>query len=149
MALSDQLSKLSARTKKLEDRAAVAHDKARDDLQKDVAAARDASEANAEALQQSVDASVAEISAWWIDVSRAWDEQVAKMRQKLDRKKAEHDLGTAKRDAEEAYAYASYVIDYCYAAVEEAEYAVLDATLARMEYETLVTRQPAQQGSPS
>jgi hypothetical protein len=147
MAISDQLSKLSARTKKLEVSAAAAKEKAHDDLQKDVAAARDASKANAEALQQSVDASVAEVSAWWTDVSRSWDQHVATMREKLDQKKAEHDLGAARRNADDAAAYASYLIDYCYAAVEEAEYAVLDATLARMDYDALAAERPVHETS--
>jgi len=149
MALSDQLSKLSVRTEELEGRAAAAGQKARSDLEKDVAAARAASKANAEALRESVDASVAEVSAWWTDVSRAWDAQVATMREKLDQRKAQHDLSAAKRNADDAYAYASYLIDYCYAAVEEAEYAVLDATLAQMEYDELAARQLAEERSAS
>ena len=52
MALSDQLSKLSARTKELEDRATAAHQEARADLQRDVDAARKASNAHAEALER-------------------------------------------------------------------------------------------------
>src|SRR5262245_5316875 len=123
MALSDQLSRLSARTKELESRAAAASQKAHGDLQKDVAAARDASKANAEALRESVDASVAEVSAWWTDIGRAWDDHIATMRKQFDQKKAEHDLASAKTNADDASAYASYLIDYCYAAVEEAEYA--------------------------
>jgi hypothetical protein len=149
MALSDQLSKLSARTKELEDRAEAASHKAHSDLQKEVAAARDASKANAEALRESVDSGVAEVSAWWTDIGRAWDTHLATMRKQLDQRKADHDLGLAKRDADDAYAYASYLIDYCYAAVEEAEYAVLDATLAQMDYDELAARQPAEERSAS
>ncbi len=135
--LSDQLSKLAARTKELEDRAAASHQKARADLEHDVAAARDESKANAEALRDSVDAGAAEVSAWWTDLGRSWDAHIAKMREHIDQKEAEHDLKSAQRDAEDAYAYASYVIDYTFAAVEEAEYAVLDATLAQMEADEL------------
>jgi hypothetical protein len=143
MSLSDQLSKLASRTKEVENRAAAAREKAHDDLQKDVAAARKASKANAEALRESVDTSAAEVSAWWTDVGRTWDDHLAKMRKDLDKKKAAHDVKTAKRDADDANAYASYLIDYCYAAVEEAEYAVLDATLAQMEYDDLAAKQPS------
>lgn len=149
MALSDQLSKLSVRTKQLEDRAAAARRKAHDDLQKDVAAAREESKANAEALRESVDADVAEISAWWTDIGRAWDEHIAKMRTQLEQKKAEYDLDSAKRNADDAYAYATYLIDYTYAAVEEAEYAVLDATLAQMDYDALAAQQDAEERSAS
>lgn len=149
MALTNQLSRLSARTKELEDRAAAARQKAHDDLQKDVEAARHEAKANAEALRDSVDVSVAEVSAWWIDVGRSWDEHLAKARKHVDQKIAQHDLNTAKRDAEDANAYAAYLIDYLYAAVEEAEYAVLDATLAQMEYEDLAAQQGSQEGSAS
>jgi hypothetical protein len=146
MAISDQLSRLSARTKDLEDRAAAARQKAHDDLEKDVAAARHEAKANAEALRESADAAAAEASAWWIDVSRSWDEHLATMRKHIDQKLAKHDLNTAKRDADEADAYAVYLIDYCYAAVQEAEYAVLDATLARMEYDDLAAKQASSVG---
>ena len=141
MAISDQLSRLSARTKELEERAAAARQKAHDDLKKDVEAARREAETNAEALRASADAGAAEVSAWWIDVSRSWDEHLAKVRNHVDQKIAEHDLNTAKRDADDANAYAAYLIDYYYAAVQEAEYAVLDATLAQMQYDDLAAKQ--------
>jgi hypothetical protein len=141
MAMSDQLSRLSARTKKLEDRAGAARQKAHDDLKKDVEAARHEAKTNAEALRASVDADAAEVSAWWIDMGRSWDEHLAKVRNHVDQRIAQHDLNTAKRDAEDANAYAAYLIDYCYAAVEEAEYAVLDATLAQMDYDELAAKQ--------
>jgi hypothetical protein len=143
MSVSDQISRLAVRTKDLEDRAAAAREKARTDLAKDVEHARDESRANAEALRESVDTSVADVSAWWTDVSRSWDQHVAEMRRHLEKKRSEHDLKAAQRDAEDANAYASYLIDYCYAAVEEAEYAVLDATLAQMDYDELAAKQPS------
>ena len=137
MALSEQLSKLSARTKVLEDRAAAAKKEARADLEQDVKAAREASQANAEALRTSIENSEAEVTAWWDDVARGWNQHVATVRQHIDDRVAAHDLKAAKRDAEEADEYASYLIDYTYAAVEEAEYAVLDATLAHKRYDEL------------
>ena len=143
MALSDQLSKLAARTKQLEDRATAARQEARTDLQHDVEAARLASNANAEALGKSLDESEAEVSAWWTEVGRSWDEHIARVRGKVDKKKEQHDLKAAQRDADEATDYASYLIDYVYAAVDEAEYAVLDATLAQREADELAAAQRA------
>jgi hypothetical protein len=143
MALSDQLSRLSARVKELEDRAAAAQQKAHTDLEHDVEKAKQASKANAAALRESVDSEAAEVSAWWTDIGRSWDDHVTTMRKHIDQKKTEHDLNAAKRYAEDANAYASYLIDYCYAAVEEAEYAVLDAALAEMDYEQLAEKQPS------
>jgi hypothetical protein len=137
MALSDQLSQLATRTKALEDHAAAARQEARADLQHDVEAAREASNANAVALGKALDQSEAEVSAWWTDMGRSWDEHIARMRERVDQKKEEHDLKAAQRDADEATEYASYLIDYTLAAVEEAEYAVLDATLAQMKADEL------------
>ena len=137
MALSEQLSKLAARTKALEERASAARQEARADLQHDVDAARKASNENAAELGKALDASAAEVSAWWTDMGRSWDEHIARMRERVDKKKKHHDYKAAQRDADLATEYASYLIDYTYAAVEEAEYAVLDATLAQMEADEL------------
>jgi hypothetical protein len=38
---------------------------------------------------------------------------------------------SAESDAEDADSYAAYSIDFAYSTIEEAEYAVLDAVLAR------------------
>ena len=145
MAMSEQLSKLSARTKVLENRAAAANDKARGDLEQDVKAARDAAETNAEALSQSVKADEAQVSAWWDDVTRTWNQHVASVRDHIDNKVAAHDLKAAQRDAKEADDYASYLIDYTYAAVEEAEYAVLDAILAHKRADELAVGMDSEQ----
>ena len=143
MRLSDQINRLAARTKTLEDRAAAAHRKARTDVEHDVSAARDQSKANAEALRESVDADAAEVSAWWTDLGHSWDEHIARIRERNATRKAQHDLKAAQRQADDAAAYASYVIDYTYAAVEEAEYAVLDATLAQMDADELAAETQA------
>jgi hypothetical protein len=141
MTLSDQLSKLAARTKALEDRATAARQELRADLQHDVDAARAASDANAVALGKSFDAAEADVSAWWTDMGRSWDEHIARVRERVETKKEQHDLQAAQRDADDATAYASYLIDYTYAAVEEADYAVLDATLAQAAADELAAQQ--------
>ncbi|MCI4066312.1 hypothetical protein MRQ36_28685 [Micromonospora sp. R77] len=143
MALSDQLSQLAARTKALEIRAVAAGDKARDELQREVQAARATSDADAVALGKALDAREAEVAAWWTDMGRAWDEHIARMRERVEQKKEQHDLKAAQRDAEDAVEYASYLIDYTLAAVEEAEYAVLDAVLAQKRADELAAAQPA------
>ena len=137
MALSEQLSKLSMRTKVLEDRAAAAEKEARADLERDVKTAREASEANAEALRKSIDNTKAEVWVWWDGVARAWNQHAATVRQHIDDGVAAHDLNAAQRDAQEADEYASYLIDYTQAAVEQAEYAVLDAYLAHKRADEL------------
>jgi hypothetical protein len=133
MAVSDQLSRLAARTKDLEDRAAAARAKAKGDLEQDVKKARESAQAQADTLRQRAEASEGRISAWWDSVQRSWDDHLAAVRKNFDEKEAAHDLKKARRIADQAEVDAEFAIDYAYAAIEEAEYAVLEATLARME----------------
>jgi hypothetical protein len=141
MALSDQLSKLAAKAKEAEDRAAAAQGKAKADLQKDVKTARDSAQARADQLRKNAETDKGTVSDWWTDVQRSWSEHVATVRQHVDEKRAEHDLDAAQRDAYSAEEDAAFAIDYAYGAVEEAEYAVLDAILARKDADDLASSQ--------
>ena len=137
MALSEDLTKLAARAKEAEDHAAVAQTKAKADLEVDVENARASAQAQADALHESADANRARISAWWHDVQRSWSQHVAALKENMADRKAEHDVDSANRRAENAEGDAAFAIDYAVAAIEEAEYAVLDASLARMEADEL------------
>jgi hypothetical protein len=137
MAVSDQLTLLSTRAKELEDRAAAAKGKARADLEHDVDMARDSAQAQGETLRQTAAAAKGQVSAWWDGVQRSWNEHLAAVRENVDEKKAAHDLKSVERTADQAEDDAAFAIDYAYAAIEEAEYAVLDATLARMDADDL------------
>ena len=133
MALSDQLSRLAARAKELEDRAAAAKAKTKADLQQDVKNARDSAQAQAESLRETAESSKGKVSAWWDGLQRSWNENIASIRRAVDDQRAAHDAKAAQKAAERADDDAAFAIDYAYAAVEEAEYAVLDAELANME----------------
>ncbi|MCW2982744.1 MAG: hypothetical protein JWR63_314 [Conexibacter sp.] len=137
MALSDQLSKLAARAKEAEDHAAAAQDKASADLEADVEAARGSAQAQAQALGETADATQGKVSDWWNDVQKNWNDHVAQARENIGRRKAQMDLTAAQRDADDAEADASFAINYAYGATEEAEYAVLDAALARKQADEL------------
>ena len=137
MAASDQLSKLAAKAKEAEDRAAAAQTKAKADLQQDVENSRAVAQDQADSLRESADAGKGRISAWWHDVQRSWNEHIAAIREDVDRRRAEHDTERAKEYADQAEADASFAVDYASAAIDEAEYAVLDATLARMDSDSL------------
>jgi hypothetical protein len=137
MALSDDLTKLAARAKDAEDNAVAAQGKAKADLEADVENARAVAQAEADRLHESADANRARISAWWHDVQRSWSQHVAAVKENIDDRKAEHDVDRANKRAEHAEGDAAFAIDYAVAAIEEAEYAVLDASLARMEADEL------------
>lgn len=137
MALTDNLSKLAARAKDAQDRAAASRTRDRAALEQDVAAARASAETQAEQLQQAVEAGKGKLSVWWHDLQRSWNELVAKIREDMESKRAEHDVDKAERRAESAEEDAEFATDYAYAAIEEADYAVLHAILARKEADEL------------
>lgn len=139
MALSGELTKLAARAKEAEDRAAAAQGKAKADLEQDVETARTSAQEQAEKLRKSADARKDKISIWWHDMQRSWNEHLATIRDDIEHRRAEHDVDKADRRAERAEDDALFAIDYAYAAISEAEYAVLDADLARIEADQLKT----------
>ena len=66
-------------------------------------------------------------------MQRSWNEHISRVREDLDDKRAKHDVHVAQRRADDAEEYASFAADHAYSAVVEAEYAALDALLARMD----------------
>jgi hypothetical protein len=113
MALSDDLSKLADRAKEAEERVAAAREKGKADLEY----ARGAGEEQAKALRETAEKGKSRISDRWEDVQEAWNQAIAKVREDVEGRKTEHDLLKAQPRADWA----------------EAEYAVLDVALARME----------------
>ena len=146
MAVSDQLNQLATRTKELEDRAAAARGKSKADLEKEVEAARQAAQAQGENLRQRAEARKGKISAWWDSVQRSWNDHLAAVRTDFEDRRSAHDLKAAQRKADNAEDDAAFAIDYAYAAVEEAEYSVLDATLARMDADEMAAAADTDQG---
>jgi hypothetical protein len=132
MAISDRLTELAARAKEAEDHAASAKSKAKTDLELDVKTARESAKARADQLSKAAEAGKGKLSAWWDSLQRSWNEHLAEIRRSIDERRAVHDVAAAERAADGAEEDAAFAIDYAYAAIEEAEYAVLDATLARM-----------------
>ena len=137
MPASDQLTRLAARAKEAEDRAAAAQGKAEADLEQDVATARASAQAQAEKLRESADANKGKLSVWWHDVQRSWNDRIDTARDDVERKKAAHDVTKARKRAERFEDDAAVAIDAAYWAVVEAEYAVLDAALARKKADEL------------
>lgn len=143
MALSDELTKLAARAKEAETRTAAARDEARADLEREVASARAGAQEQAEKLRQAAEEGKAEVSGWWTDVQKSWNAQVARVREDVEGTKEKHDVHMARARADDAEGYASFAIDLAYSAVVEAEYATLDAVLARKEADQLAAESGA------
>ncbi|MFD3588230.1 hypothetical protein [Streptomyces sp. NPDC058683] len=131
--LSDQLSKLADRTKKVEDTAAAAKAKNRAQLETErtnlkasldaVGTKTDEAKARAEGRISDLHDSVAKHFA---------DRRAASAEHKAERdlKRAEHRADDAEQDAADAIALVLYVLD-------QAEYAVVDAALARADADDL------------
>jgi hypothetical protein len=137
MALSDDLTKLAARAKEAETRTAAARDEAQADLEREVASARAAAQEEAGKLRQAAEEGKAEVRGVWTDLQQSWNAHIAKVREDVEGKKEKHDVHMAKVRADDAEGYASFAIDMAYSAVVEAEYASLDAVLARKEAEQM------------
>ena len=134
--LSDELRRLSARADEAEKRVAAAREKTKADIEADRDAARAAGEQQAQDLREKADEGRDRISAWWSDVQRSWDEGSQDSRRRRF-PQGEHDVHKAQHRADRAEEEARFAIDFAYSAVVEAEYAVLDAALTRMEADDL------------
>ena len=131
MALSDQLHRLADRADQAERQAAAAMDKAMADLEQDLKQSREDAQQDAEQLRQAAEAARGKISDSWNDIQKSWNEHSAQLQKSLETKIAEVDLARAQRHADNAEADALYAIDFAYSAIAEAEYAVINAQLAR------------------
>jgi hypothetical protein len=140
VALSDQLTKLATKAKEAEDHAAAAQTQARAELDQSVKTAQEAARAQADELRKSAEVSKGKISAWWDGVQRSWDQHIAAARENIEEKRGEHDLNAAQRAADRAEGDAAFAVDYAYGAIEEAEYAVLYAALARKDADDLAAK---------
>jgi hypothetical protein len=138
MTASEQLYKLADRAKQSEENISRAKEKSQADLQAQVQQARQSSQQHAAALKGDATATETKVSTWWTDVQDDWNQHIAKIRQNVDDKMADHDAKRAERRAETAEDDAEAAVDFAYAALEEAEYAVLDAALARLEADEAV-----------
>jgi hypothetical protein len=141
--LSEQLTDLAARAKKSEDFVDAARaknreflDDERETLKKSIAKGK---------ARMNADASVAEdkTRTWWNDTRQSIDARVAELRAERDDHRAAHDLKKAERHAEDAQADAAYAVDFALQMLDEAEYAVADAILARIDADELAVNQPA------
>ena len=112
-------------------RAAAANEKAASELLEEVETAREAAQTEAENLRKHADAKSDAIGTWWTETQRAWSKHVDESHRNGENQYRIIDLRLAQRSAHDAEVNAAFAIEYAYAAIEEAEYAVLDAALAR------------------
>jgi thiamine pyrophosphate-dependent acetolactate synthase large subunit-like protein len=137
--LSQSLEALSVRVKNLEDSATAAFEADRAKLEQrrreiDTALTADRHEFES-AVREAADAG----RSWWNETTDALARPIRELRARHDERQAEHELHRAVRFAEEAEEDAAVAIEIATNWINIAEYAVIDATLARMAADDLVS----------
>jgi hypothetical protein len=137
VSASEQLYKLADRAKQTEATIDHAKQESQAQLKARVQEARESSETQAAELRSGASGAKAKASKWWTDVQDDWTKHIDKIRKDVDNRKAEHDVTRAEHHAEHREDDAEAAVAFAYAAFEEAEYAVLDAILAREQADEL------------
>ena len=137
VSASEQLDKLADRAKQSEANIENAKQEGQAELKARVQQARESSEKHAAELKSGASGAKAKASKWWTDVQDDWNKHIDKVRKDVDNRKEEHDAERAEHHAEHREDDAEAAVAFAYAAFEEAEYAVLDAILAREEADEL------------
>ena len=141
-SLSKQLDKASAQLKRLSDRASAAETDAnalkaknKSALEQKVNTAKADAKQASDNLKASAKETQDEMTQWWGQVQDNWKSHIAKIRKKADQSRANMKADQAEMRAEMAEDNAADAVDFAYAAIEEAEYQVLNAAMARTEAE--------------
>lgn len=131
--LSDQLSKLADRTKKVEDTATAARAKNRAQLE----TTKTSLKASLDAVGTKTDDAKARAQGRLSDVHDSVEKHFADRRAANAEHKAERDLKKAERRADDAEQDAADAIALVLYVLDQAEYAVVDAVLARADADDL------------
>jgi len=86
-------------------------------------------------------AAQSKVQSWWGDTRSAVDEQFATLRARLDERRAERDVKQAERRADEAEQDAVFAVQFAISMLDQAEYAVADAVIARADADDLASKQ--------
>jgi hypothetical protein len=126
--LSEQLSDLSVRAKKTEDFVASAQ-------QKDVAKI----ESEKTALAERAAAKREQTSSKWTDARSALDARFATIKANADERRFEKDVKKAEHRADQAEQDAADAIDFALYVLDQTEYTIADAVIARTDAEDLAS----------
>ena len=130
--LSQSLETLSARVKKLEDSATATFEADRAMLEQRRSEIDSAFAADRDEFESTVRDAAAAGRSWWNETTAALARPIRELQARHDERQSEHELHRAIRTAEAAEDDAAVAIDLAAYWINVAEYAVIDATLARM-----------------
>lgn len=119
--------------KKASARVQASKSKTKEKLESQVSEARAAADRTRRELDAKAADSRDEGSQRWAEIRQEWHDHIAAIQSKVDTQKQEFDIDRAEHRAAWADDDALAAIDFAYLAIEDAEWAVLDAVLARAE----------------
>lgn len=134
MADSNELmDELAERARQAKEHVHASANATKERLESEVSAARASAEQTNSELEQKAAGARNEASSRWTAARQDWNTHIAEMRRKADAQKATLDRARAQDRADDREFDATMAVDFALQAVEDAEYEVLDAILARAE----------------
>lgn len=133
----DLIDKLADRAKQAADRVHASTSDTKEKLESQVSKARASANKTTQELEAKATDSQDDASRRWSEIRREWHDHIAKVQTRIDAEKDKADVSRAQHRAEFAERDATEAIDFAYMAIEWAEWAVVDAELARMNADEL------------
>lgn len=135
--LSEQFLEMSQQAAAWESRVAAGNQKNRQEFQADIAEARNAVKSAQVSFETRLNSVEDAVSSQWRKLQESFDKQVATARSKAAEMKAAHNLAEAKERADYYETYADLSADFARLAATEADAAMLQATEARTQANSL------------
>ena len=147
--LSQSLQDLAARVKVLEDSATATFQADRAELEKRRHEIDDAITTEVGEFDSAVRDAAQAGRTWWNDTKTSMRRPLDEVRARVENRKSEHELHRALRAADAAEEDAAAAIEVADYFLDVAEYAIIDAALARMAADDLALEPAPTVGAPS
>jgi hypothetical protein len=147
--LSQSLGDLAARVKVLEDSATATFEADRTKLEQRRHEIDDAIKTDASELDSAVREAAQAGRTWWNDTKTSMKRPLDEVRSRVETRQSEHELHRALRAASAAEEDAAAAIEVAAYFLNIAEYAIIDATLARMAADDLAAKPAPTVGATS
>jgi len=135
--MSADFSQLTEKVNEAQAEIKATMSKGRNEMQAQVERAQSKAEQQADEMKNKAVETKEEAATGWQAMQDRWQAHIAQLHQRTVDKKVERDVRKAEMKAEVAEDYAEDAIGFAIAAVQEAEYAVLDAALKRSDADAL------------
>ena len=147
--LSQSLEELAGRVKVLEDSASATFDADRIELEKRRHEIDDAIKSDVSEFDSAVREAAQAGRTWWNDTKTSMKRPLDEVRARVEKRQSEHELHRALRAADAAEKDAAAAIEVADYFLNVAEYAIIDAALARMAADDLATEPAPTVGATS